>query len=304
MYKNVAYFAKQWNISERRVRTLCESGRISGAIKVGRNWSIPSDAIKPSDDRLKQDYFNGIDRAFIKEDKLKDKIDSNRPLSKNIVKKVQESLIVEWTYNSNAIEGNTLTIYETKVVLEGITVGGKSLKEHLEVINHREAILYLESLINNNAALNEFEIKTIHNLVLRNIDSDNAGKYRSENVLIAGAKHIPPNHILVREQMEKLMNSYHNHWINLHPIVKACLLHGEFVKVHPFIDGNGRTARLLLNFELMKFGYPPIVIKTSNRLEYYEVLDFAHTKLDYSKFISLISKLVIESEENLLKIII
>ena len=303
MYKSVSHFSKQWHISERRIRVLCQSGRIPGAIKIGRNWSIPEDAIKPFDDRIKKEIFKGLERLFDVEDKLKNKIDTYRPLSKNILNQMRENLIVEWTYNSNAIEGNTLTIYETKVVLEGITVGGKSLKEHLEVINHKEAIGYLENLINNKIKLSEFEIKNIHNLILRNIDSENAGKYRNENVIIAGAKHTPPNHIIVKEEMAKLMNSYHNEWDKYHPIVRASLLHGEFVKVHPFLDGNGRTARLLLNFELMKYGYPPIVIKTINRLTYYESLDYAHIKLDYTQFIELVSKLVIESENNLLKLI-
>lgn len=108
--------------------------------------------------------------------------------------------------------------------------------------------------------------------------------------------------MIVKEEMEKLMNSYHNEWYKFHPIVRACLLHGEFVKVHPFINGNGRTARLLLNFELMKYGYPPIVIKTINRLTYYESLDYAHTKWDYTKFIEFVSELVIESENSLLKL--
>lgn len=303
MYKSISHFSEQWKISERRIRVLCESGRIPGAVKIGRNWSIPQEAIKPFDDRIKKEIYQGLDRVFDAEDRLKNKIDTYRPLSKNMLNRLRENLFVEWTYNSNAIEGNTLTIYETKVVLEGLTVGGKSLKEHLEVINHKEAIVYIENLVINKILLSEFEIKNIHNLILRNIDSDNAGKYRRENVIIAGAKQNPPNHMIVKEEMEKLMYRYHNEWDKYHPIVRASLLHGEFVKVHPFVDGNGRTARLLLNFELMKYGYPPIVIKTNNRIEYYESLDYAHINLDYTKFIELVSTLVIESENNLLKLI-
>ena len=238
MYKSVSHFAEQWNITERRIRVLCQSGRIPGAIKIGRNWSIPEDAIKPFDDRMKKELLKGVDRLFDVEDKLKNLIDTYRPLSKNILNRLRENLIVEWTYNSNAIEGNTLTIYDTKVVLEGITVCGKSFKEHLEVINHKEAISYLENLINNKNLLNEFEIKNIHNLILRNINSDNAGKYCYENVNIAGAKHTPPNHMKVKEEMEKLLNNYHNEWNEYHPIIRASILHGEFVKIHPFVDGN------------------------------------------------------------------
>lgn len=303
MYKTVSYFSKQWNISERRIRVLCQRGRIPGAIKIGRNWSIPEDAIKPFDDREKKETFQGLERKFVIEDELKMKIDTYRPIPINILNKIHENLIIEWTYNSNAIEGNTLTIYETKVVLEGITVGGKSLKEHLEVINHKEAIDYLEKLISNQISLSEFEIKNIHSLILRNIDSENAGRYRNKNVLISGARHTPPNHMIIKEEMEKLIYNYYNEWNEYHPIVRASLLHGEFVRIHPFIDGNGRTARLLLNFELMKYGYPPIVIKAGNRLEYYESLDYAHTEKDYDQFIKLVSKLVIESEKKLIELI-
>ncbi|MDA3932332.1 MAG: Fic family protein [Tenericutes bacterium] len=234
---------------------------------------------------------------------MKKKIDEYRPLSANATRSLREKLIVEWTYNSNAIEGNTLTMSETKVVLEGITIGGKSVTEHLEAINHKEAIEYLELLITERKYLTEWTLKNIHQLILKEIDDDNAGKYRSENVTISGATHIPPNHIIVSELMQKLFAEYEKEWNDYHPVIKACLLHGEFVKIHPFIDGNGRTARLILNFELMKYGYTPIVIKKDRRAEYYEALDLAHTTSDYSKFIQLISEFLIESELLWLRII-
>ena len=124
-------------------------------------------------------------------DKKKNKIEKKRPLPKNTLKSLREKLFLEWTYNSNAIEGNTLTLSETKVVLEdGITIGGKTLKEHLEVINHKEAILYMEDIINNNERLSERQINNIHNLILKGIDDDNAGRYRKEKVVISGAEHI------------------------------------------------------------------------------------------------------------------
>lgn len=222
-------------------------------------------------------------------DKKRAELEKYRPLPTNTLKSLRENMLVEWTYNTNAIEGNTLTISETKVVLEGITIGGKSIREHLEVINHREAILFLEELVNKNKPFSERNIKDLHRLVLKNIDNENAGIYRHENVMISGAKHRPPEHLLIGEQMERMVTEYNERWREKHPIERAALLHGEFVKIHPFIDGNGRTARLLLNFELMKNGYPPAIIKAEMRPEYYDSLDQAHNSGDYGKFVQLVA---------------
>lgn len=303
-YLTTKAIASKWNVNDRRVRALCEEGRIDGAFKVGKTWMIAEDSSKPYDARkvIKKGY-NGLDYDFSKIDSMKKSIDEHRPLSINVVKSLREKLIVDWTYNSNAIEGNTLTMSETKVVLEGITIGGKSVTEHLEAINHKEAIEYLEIIIKEKKDLTEWILKNIHQLILKDIDDNNAGKYRNENITISGASHIPPNHMIISELIQKLFAEYDREWNNYHPVIKACLLHGEFVKIHPFIDGNGRTARLLLNFELMKYGYTPIVITKSRRAEYYEVLDLAHTTLDYSKFIQLISDFLIDSELLWLRII-
>jgi len=290
--------SEKWKISDRRIRVLCSEGRIGGAVKIGRNWSIPTEAAKPSDARetSKKNYI-GLEFEFSYIDSLKKTIDEHRPFSKGLANSLQEKLIVEWTYNSNAIEGNTLTLSETKVVLEGITIGGKSIMEHLEAINHREAIFFVEDLIANKEPLSEWNIKNIHALILKEIDNTNAGKYRSENVVISGAKHIPPKHYEIGDLMQKLMVEYQYKWKEFHPVVRATLIHGEFVKIHPFIDGNGRTSRLLLNFELMKTGYPPIIIKNEERARYYDILDLAHTTMNYESFIELVSELVIESEK-------
>lgn len=303
-YLTTKEVAKKWNVNDRRVRALCEEGRVHGAFKVGKTWMISEDASKPYDARkaIEKDY-KGLNYDFSKIDSMKKRIDEHRPLSTNAVKTLREKLIVDWTYNTNAIEGNTLTLSETKVVLEGITIGGKSVTEHLEAINHKEAIEYLETIIKENKDLTEWTLKNIHQLILKDIDDQNAGKYRNENVTISGASHIPPNHMILSELMQKLFWEYDKAWNNYHPVIKACLLHGEFVKIHPFVDGNGRTARLLLNFELMKHGYTPIVITKDRRSEYYEALDLAHTTLDYSKFIHLISDFLIDSELLWLRII-
>ena len=288
---------KKWNISERRIRQLLQDGRIEGAVKNGNSWNIPIDDTKPADKRaIKADNLDFIidleDNYFNEVDKLKKELDSKRPIPKETLRSLEESINLEWTYNSNGIEGNTLTLRETQVVLEGITVGGKSIKEHLEAINHEKAILYLNDLVKENNPITEWNIKSIHQLVLKDIDDENAGRYRRENVTIKGAIHIPPDYLKVPELMEKLILNYEN-WNNFHPIIQAALLHGELVKIHPFIDGNGRTSRLLMNLDLMNHGYNPVIIKKEDRLEYYEALDKAHTTGDYTDFVKLITKLEI-----------
>lgn len=290
--------AKKWNISERRIRQLLEEGRIEGAIKNGNSWNIPDYTIKPVDKRtikpdnkgfiidLPKDYFDKVDN-------MKKELDNKRPLPKETLRTLKESINLEWTYNSNGIEGNTLTLRETQVVLEGVTVGGKTLKEHLEAINHEKAILYLETIVKEKNPITEWNIKNIHRLILKDIDDKNAGRYREENVMIKGASHVPPDYLKVPELMEKLIVNYGT-WKSYHPIIKAALLHGELVKIHPFIDGNGRTSRLLMNLDLMNSGYNPVIIKKKDRLEYYEALDKAHTTGNYTDFVKLVTKLEIE----------
>lgn len=227
--------------------------------------------------------------------KKKEQLDAARPLPTHTLRTLQEKLYLEWIYHSNAIEGNTLTLNETKVVLEGITVGGKTLREHLEVINHQEAILYVEEIIKNEEALSEWQIKNIHRLVLKGIDDYYAGVYRDQQVFISGAKHTPPASYLIQEKMVQMLEWYRYEGAALNAIERGAILHVIFVGIHPFIDGNGRTARLLLNLELMKDGYPPVIIKVENRLAYYEALDKAHTTEDFRDFTSLIEGEVADS---------
>lgn len=297
-YMTTSDAVQKWNISERRIRQLLTEGRIEGAVKIGGNWNIPVDAEKPLDKRImKPDNNNFIinidENYFCEVDGLKEKLDSKRPISQDTLKSLKETINLEWTYNSNGIEGNTLTLRETQVVLEGITVGGKTIKEHLEAINHEKAIIYLDELVKDNKPITEWNIKNIHQLILREIDNNNAGKYRRENVTIKGATHIPPDYIKIPELMEKLILNYET-WNKYHPIIQAALLHGELVKIHPFVDGNGRTSRLVMNLDLMNNGYNPVIIKKENRLEYYEALDKAHTTGNYTDFVKLINKLEIE----------
>jgi Fic family protein len=231
-----------------------------------------------------------MNRLFAQTDFKKKQLDAKRPLPKQTVQSLREKLFLEWTYNSNAIEGNTLTINETKVVLEGITVGGKTMREHLEVINHQEAIFYVEDIVRKEEQLSEWQIKNLHRLVLKGIDDQYAGAYRDQQVFISGATHTPPPPLKIQDEMDALMNWYNKEAQELHPIVRGAMLHSVFVGIHPFIDGNGRTARLLLNLELMKAGYPPIIIRVENRLAYYNALDKANALEDYEDFIELVAK--------------
>lgn len=227
-------------------------------------------------------------------DQLKAWLDRQRPLSPALLARLREDLVLRWTFNSNAIEGNTLTLLETKVVLEGITIGGKLMREHFEAINHRDAILYVEDIVGKQEPLSEWQIRNIHQLVLKNIDDENAGAYRKVNVTISGARHVPPDSVFVPEQMASFIADYERLAAAQHPVERAARVHADFVKIHPFIDGNGRTSRLLMNLELMKAGYPPAVLPVARRLDYYKALDTTHVDGDYAPFIAFVAECVVE----------
>ena len=172
------------------------------------------------------------------------------PIEKTLNESIEKDFRLNYTYNSTAIEGNTLTLNETKAILEdGITIKGKSLREHFEVVNHTKAIRYIENIAKSKEPLSENQIKYIHYLVLNSIDDENAGKYRMCNVRISGSKHIPPQYHKIQAKIERFMDWYFNEAQKLHPIIKASRVHIDFVEIHPFIDGNGRTSRLL-NFSV------------------------------------------------------
>ncbi|MCG5075474.1 Fic family protein [Paraburkholderia tagetis] len=233
-------------------------------------------------------HFNALLAAI---DADKAKLDAARPLPPHTLASLREKLMLEWTYHSNAIEGNTLTLRETKVVLEGITVGGKTLREHFEATNHRDAILYVEEIVARDEPLSEWQIRNIHSLVLKGINDGQAGRYREENVVIAGASTTPPDFLHLPAEMAALIQ-WHEGAADLHPLVRAAELHTRFVKIHPFVDGNGRTGRLLLNFELMKAGYPPAIIRKEDRLSYYDALDEACVSADFGAITRLVAQAV------------
>lgn len=210
---------------------------------------------------------------FKKLDELAAMLKSMRPLNKTELKRLRDEFVIENTYNSNAIEGNSLTLRETALILqEGITIAEKPIKDHLEAIGHKDAFEYVVSLADADAPLSERVIKDIHSLVLMN-DRLNKGVYRSLPVTISGALHTPPQPYLVPVQMEQLIADYDDIKRSKHIIEAIAEFHLRFEGVHPFIDGNGRTGRLILNLELIKAGLLPINIKFADRRKYYESFD-------------------------------
>ena len=274
MFMSVNQAAKKWGISDRRVRILCSEGKIPGAYRQGRAWKIPVDAVKPADGRYKssESLLEMIDRKKIE-------LDSRRPLTEGEVARLNEEFTVEFTYNSNAIEGNTLTLRETDLVLRGLTIDRKPLKDHMEAVGHKEAFVYVRELVKEQVPMSESIIKQIHYLVLAD-KKDDRGVYRRVPVHIMGAQHEPVQPYLIQPKMEQLMIDYGSS--TEHIVTKLARFHIEFEGIHPFIDGNGRTGRLLVNLELMKAGYPPIDIKFTDRIAYYNAFDAYHVKHDLS----------------------
>ena len=274
MYMTVNEASAKWGISDRRIRVLCAEGKIPGVIKEGKSWKIPFDTAKPVDGRYKS---NESLLALI--DKKKKELDNRRPLTEGEMERLNEEFTVEYTYNSNAIEGNTLTLRETDLVLRGLTIDRKPLKDHMEAVGHKEAFEFVSELVKQNEPLSERIIKQIHFLVLVG-NKDDRGVYRKVPVRIMGAKHEPVQPYMIEPKMEELLKKFMEG--KEHIITKLARFHIEFEGIHPFIDGNGRTGRLLVNLELMKAGYPPIDIKFTDRMEYYKAFDEYHEKHNLS----------------------
>jgi len=217
----------------------------------------------------------------------KRELDAARPLPPEIVKKLHEQMQVEYTYNSNAIEGNTLSLRETQIVIEeGITIRGKSLKEVMEARNHPEAITYVESLSKRD--IEESDVLKIHELIFKGIDV-NAGAYRTGQVRITGAEFLPPPPQQVKPRMVELLDWLHKNPDELRPIEFAALFHHRLVYIHPFFEGNGRVARLLMNCILLRHGYPFVIVLRNDRVRYYRTLKEADLG-NFSPFVNFIAR--------------
>lgn len=229
-------------------------------------------------------------------DVQKEQLSALRPLPEEALKKIQDALDIEYTYESNRIEGNTLTLQETALVVnEGVTISGKSMREHLEAINHAEAISYIKDIAKQDIEISERTIKEIHALILHGIDRENAGRYRTVPVMISGSTHMPPQPYLIEKQVEDfILRLKQMEMEKVHPVLIAAYLHDELVRIHPFIDGNGRTSRLLMNLYLLRHGYVIITLKGSNdaKVNYYKALEKSHMDQLPEDF----KKLVVEAE--------
>ena len=247
--------------------------------------------------------MNEINTILRRADELKVELGQYRGLQSD---DILEALYIEYTYDSNRIEGNTLTLRETDLVIhKGLTIGGKPMNEHLEAINHYEAINFIRDLVSSNETFNKHNLLTIHGLILHGLDRENAGRFRQVPVMISGSQHTPPQPWQIDKLMEEYFLFYQQSGEELHPVIFAAELHERLATIHPFIDGNGRTARLVMNLILLQAGYPIANISgdTMARLDYYSALEKCNLQHDKTDFHRLIITYVIDALERLLKLV-
>lgn len=295
-YIKLAKAAEKWGISARRARILCAEGKIHGVIKKGKLYMVPENAQKPRDGRLKAPTL------FEKIEQKRKLLSTLRPLTEGEVERLREEFMVEFTYNSNAIEGNTLTLKETAMALEGMTIDQKPLKDHMEAIGHRDACLFVQDIATKELPLSESIIKQIHSLVL--IDRpDDKGVFRRIPVRIMGAFTEPVQPYLIEPKITELLLENEKRNSTMNPIERIAIFHLEFEGIHPFIDGNGRTGRLILNLDLIRNGYPPINVKFADRKKYYDAFDEYYKNGKANKMIELIAGYVNERLDDYLRVL-
>lgn len=248
----------------------------------------------------------GIQEKLKQIDTLKEEWLSKKPLEGTQLRKLQEYFMLAYTFESNRIEGNTLTLQETHLVVnEGITIGGKSMREHLEAINHAEAVAYLEQLVGDQMDYGPRVLMELHYLILKGIDRDNAGRYRSVPVRISGSAHEPPQPYLLDKLMEEYFIHYDAQKKILHPVILAAEMHERLVSIHPFIDGNGRSSRLVMNLILLKHGLTIANLKgdLDSRLAYYKALEAVQVDNNPEVFYHLVADTVIDSLRHHLELV-
>ncbi len=281
-------------------RILYEIGEDNLAL---RAMTMVSEAIENSYISRKSIISTNLKTVLDEIDALKAALNKFRELDSF---RIAQALELEYTFESNRIEGNTLTLRETDLVInEGLTISGKSMREHLEAINHVEAVAYIKQLIERNFSFNERELLSVHNLILRGIIPEDAGRYRKVQVMIKGSSHMPPQPFLVPKQMEDYFLWMEENKNKLHPVILAAEMHERLVTIHPFIDGNGRTSRLIMNLILLQNGYVIANIKGDyeTRMQYYQSLETAQTSGNKEDFILLIAQIEKECMQRYLDII-
>lgn len=284
-YIKVSQAAEKWGLSTRRVRVLCAQGKIDGVIRKGKLYMIPDNAHKPADGRSARVSLLAEIEA------KRQQLAGMRPLTQGEVERLRKEFLIDFTYNSNAIEGNTLTLKETALVLEGMTIDQKPLKDHLEAVGHRDAFLYVWDIAAKEIPLAESVIKKIHSLVLVDRPEDK-GVYRRIAVRIMGAYTEPVPPYQIEPKMEELLTENEKRKGMMSAIERIARFHLEFEGIHPFIDGNGRTGRLILNLGLIRDGYPPINVKFTDRKRYYDAFDAYYRDGNADEMIHLIAEYV------------
>ncbi|HAR19623.1 MAG TPA: DNA-binding protein [Cytophagales bacterium] len=310
---HVKFLAESLKMDYVELRKLYLAEKIYSLLEYETN---PLEILQAAEDRVEylksRNVFSQTELTKNVQDKLSlaDKLKSNwqekKPLNQTQLQKMKGYFAIKYTYDSNRIEGNTLTLQETQLVVnEGVTIGGKSMREHLEAINHSEAVDFVADMLVGKEDISQRNLLEIHRLVLKSIDNENAGKYRNVPVRISGSEHMPPQPFLIEKMMEDFFIYYERQKRVLHPILLAAEMHERLVTIHPFVDGNGRTSRLLMNFILLKNGYTLTILKgdPSSKTAYFKSLEAVQTRNDSNQFYDLITDRVIASLEEHLELV-
>lgn len=302
----IASFAAVYGVDKQQLRKLWLGEKIYEIIKNDGNalevLQVAENRIEYLSNQLSKVEKINLSKAILKRlkklDQLKDQYNSKRPLNKIQLQKMYDYFITEYTYESNKIEGNTLTLHETELVVnQGLTISGKSMTEHLEAINHADAAKFIIELVKNKEGLNKRTLLELHSLILRGIDRKYAGRWRDVPVKISGSSHEPADPYLLDKLMEDYFTHYDRQKLNLHPIILAAEMHERLLSIHPFIDGNGRTSRLVMNLILLQHGFTIANLKGDNnsKLRYYKALEEVQANNNPHVFYNLIIDVVEKS---------